>query len=85
MMITVTPAERLTLISKARAEYDRAQAGFERARTRLMTQVGKALDEADVLPPDRKRELGPSAIGRAAGFTREYISQLREARRSPGA
>jgi hypothetical protein len=72
-MITMTPAERLALIAKARTEYDRA-------RSRLMSQVHAALDEADELPPDRRRELGPSAIGRAAKFTREYISQLRDAR-----
>ena len=71
MMITVTPDERLALIAKARAEYDRA-------RSRLMFQVRRALDEADELPPERKRELGPSAIGRAAKFTREYISQIRD-------
>lgn len=77
MMITVTPAERLALIAKARAEYDRA-------RERLMSQVHKALDEGHELPEDRKRELGPSAIGRAAGFTREYISQIRDGRHMHG-
>jgi hypothetical protein len=77
MMTTMTPAERLALIAKARAEYDRA-------RERLMSQIGKALDEADDLPADRKRELGPSAIGRAAQFTREYVSQLRDARPPQG-
>ena len=74
MMITVEPAERLALVAKARSEYDRA-------RERLMTQVRKAIDEGDALPEDRKRELGPSALGRASGFTREYVSQLRDARR----
>lgn len=48
-----------------------------------MYQIGKGLDEAEELPPDRKRELGPSAIGRAAQFTREYVSQLRDSRHSP--
>jgi hypothetical protein len=72
----MTPAERLALIAKARTEYDRAHG-------RLFRQIGDALDDAEALPPERKRELGPSAIGRAAKFTREYISQLRDARRSP--
>lgn len=74
MMITMTPDERLALIAKARAEYDRA-------RARLMSQIGKALDEGEALPQERRRELGPSAIGRVAGFTREYISQVRDARK----
>lgn len=74
MMITVTPDDRLTQIAKARDEYDRA-------RARLMTQIAKALDEADGLPEDRKRQLGPSAISRASRFTREYISQIRDARK----
>jgi hypothetical protein len=77
MMIAVTPTDRLALIARARAEYDRA-------RARLMSQVGKALAEADDLPDERKRELGPSAIGRAAGFTREYISQIRDGRGRSG-
>lgn len=76
MIMTMTPAERLALIARARTDYDRA-------RERLMSQVRKALDEADELPESRKRELGPSAIGRAASFTREYISQLRDGRPAP--
>jgi hypothetical protein len=74
MMITVTPDDRLALIAKARDEFDRA-------RARLMSQIGKALDEADDLPEQRRRELGPSAISRASRFTREYISQIRDARK----
>lgn len=72
-MILMTPAERLALVAKARAEYDRAH-------DRLFRQIGTALDEADELPEERKRELGPSAIGRAAKFTREYIAQIRDSR-----
>lgn len=73
-MILMTPAERLALIAKARAEYDRAH-------DRLFRQIDAGLDEWAELPQERKRELGPSAIGRAAKFTREYISQLRDARK----
>lgn len=81
MMITMTPAERLALVAKARAEYERTQVDAETARTRLMTQIAKALAEGAALPEERKRELGPSAIGRASGFTREYISQIRDGRK----
>jgi hypothetical protein len=83
MMITVTPKERLAQITKTRAEWEPLQQEADRVRQRLMSQIGKALDEQDALPDERKRELGPSAIGRAAGFTREYIAQVRAARRSP--
>jgi hypothetical protein len=81
MMITMTPAERLALIAKTRAEYDSLQAEADRARIRLMTQIGKALEEHAALPAEQKRQLGPSAIGRAAGFTREYIAQIRSKKR----
>lgn len=83
MMITMTPAERLAQIAKTRAEYDGLQGEADRVRTRLMAQIGKALEEHAALPDEQKRQLGPSAIGRAAGFTREYIAQIRAARRSP--
>lgn len=74
MMITVEPVERLARIAKARARYNRA-------RDELMAEIGEAFTEADRLPAARKRELGPSAIGRASEFTREYVSQLRDARK----
>jgi outer membrane protein TolC len=77
MMITVTPTERLTQIAKARAEWEPLQAEADRARQRLMYQINRALDEHEALPDEEKRKLGPSAIGRAAGFTREYIAQIR--------
>jgi hypothetical protein len=70
-MIPMDPAERLALIAKARAEYDRAH-------DRLFGQIYAGINEARELPPERRRELGPSAIGRAAKFTREYISQIRD-------
>jgi outer membrane protein TolC len=81
MMITMTPAGRLAQIAKTRAEYDDVQAEADRIRTRLMSQIGKALEEHAALPDERKRELGPSAIGRAAKFTREYIAQIRSKKR----
>lgn len=74
MIVPMTPAERLALVAKARTEYDRAH-------DRLFRQIDAALDESDELPPERRRELGPSAIGRAAKFTREYISQIRDDRK----
>lgn len=80
MMLTMTPDERLALIAKARAEYDARQAEADAAHKRLMAQIGKGLDEAAKLPGDQKRKLGPSAIGRAANFTREYISKIRDGR-----
>jgi len=75
-MIYVTPEERLAQIARTRAEYDRV-------RTRLFRQIGEALDAGAHLPKPERRKLGPSAIGRAAGFTREYISKICKGR-SPG-
>ena len=65
------PDERLERIRIARAEYDRA-------RTALFQEIGAGLTEGEALPEDQKRQLGPSAIGRAAGFTREYIAKIRD-------
>lgn len=73
MMIGMEPAERLARIARARARYDRA-------RDELMREISDGFADAEALPEGRKRELGPSAIGRAAKFTREYVSQLRDAR-----
>ena len=72
-MIDVTPEDRLAQISKDRADY-------ARARDRLFRHIKEALDEAAGLPEAEKRKLGPSAIGRAASFTREYISKIRDGR-----
>lgn len=82
MMIVVTPDDRLAAIAKARAEYDDRQADADAARGRLMTQIRKALAEGRELPEGERRKLGPSAIGRAAKFTREYVAQLRDGRKS---
>lgn len=71
MMILMEPDERLDRIRRARGEYDRA-------RNRLFREIGEALTEAEALPEQDKRKLGPSAIGRAASFTREYISKIRD-------
>ena len=65
------PEERLERIRKARGEYDRA-------RTRLFREINDGLAEGEALPEKEKRKLGPSAIGRAAGFTREYVSKIRD-------
>jgi hypothetical protein len=65
------PDERLKRISTARAEYDRA-------RTALFREISDALAESEALPEEQKRKLGPSAIGRAARFTREYIAKIRD-------
>lgn len=73
MMITMEPDERLDRIRRARAEYDRA-------RTRLFREISEGLDEGKALPEDQKRKLGPSAIARAANFTREYIAKIRDDR-----
>lgn len=73
MMIVMEPDERLERIRKARGEYDRA-------RSRLFREIGEALTEGSALPDGDKRKLGPSAIARAANFTREYISKIRDGR-----
>ena len=73
MMTLMEPDERLEQIRKDRADFDRA-------RERLHRHIGEALEEAAALPEADKRKLGPSAIGRAANFTREYISKIRDGR-----
>jgi hypothetical protein len=70
-MIHMDPDERLALIRKARADYDRA-------RERLFRQISEALADGAQLPETEKRRLGPSAIGKAADFTREYIAKIRD-------
>jgi hypothetical protein len=74
MMILMEPDERLERIRRARARADRA-------RVDLFTEIREGLAEGEALPDKEKRKLGPSAIGRAAGFTREYISQIRDGRK----
>jgi hypothetical protein len=73
MMSVMEPDERLDRIRKARGRYDRA-------RIDMFSEIREALTEADALPDGDKRKLGPSAIGRAANFTREYISKIRDGR-----
>jgi hypothetical protein len=67
------PDERLERIRKARVEYDRA-------RLRLFREIGDGIAEGEALPYAERRKLGPSAIGRAAGFTREYVAKIRDGR-----
>lgn len=71
MMITMEPDERLERIRRARSRYDRARAD-------LFQEITEGLAEGEALPEKEKRLLGPSAIGRAASFTREYISKIRD-------
>ena len=73
MMIFMEPDERLERIRRARGRYDRA-------RTEMFSEIREALTEAEALPDGLKRKLGPSAIARAANFTREYISKIRDGR-----
>lgn len=73
MMVGMEPEERLERIRKARVEYDRA-------RLRLFREISDGITEGEALPWTEKRKLGPSAIGRAAGFTREYIAKIRDGR-----
>jgi hypothetical protein len=74
----VTPAERLARIEEARAEYDAHAIAAEHAHQQLIDEIRAGLEDAAALPLHRKRELGPSAIGRAADYTREYIAQIRD-------
>ncbi len=78
MMIYVEPDERLERIRQARAKYDRLRGPADRARTELFREIDEAFADADQLPESERRKLGPSAIGRAANFTREYIAKLRD-------
>jgi hypothetical protein len=73
MIVCMEPEERLERIRKARGEYDRA-------RSRLFREISDGITEGEALPEGEQRRLGPSAIGRAAGFTREYIAKIRAGR-----
>jgi hypothetical protein len=70
----MTPDERLAQIAKTRAEYDRV-------RERLFRQIKEGLADGEQLPEKERRKLGPSAIGRAANFTREYIAHIRDGKK----
>ena len=70
------PDERLERIRQARA-------GYDRARTRLFREIRDGLTEGEALPEDQKRKLGPSVISRASGFTREYITKIRDGKADP--
>lgn len=78
MMGAMDTDERLERIRRARAAYDRVRSRADVARAELIDEITAALAECDELPASRKRELGPSALGRAAGYTREYITKLRD-------
>jgi hypothetical protein len=70
------PDERLERIRKARVVYDRARAN-------LFREIRDGLAEAAQLPENQQRKLGPSAIHRASGFTREYIAKIRDGKADP--
>lgn len=72
-MRRLTTQEHLERLRTARADYDRA-------RETLFRFIAEALAEHARLPKGAARQLGPSAIGRAAGFTREYIAKIRDGR-----
>lgn len=78
MMIYVEPAERLERIRQARARWDRLMVPADKARAEMFSEIDAAFADAEKLPEEQKRKLGPSAIGRAANFTREYIAKLRD-------
>ena len=44
----------------------------------MFSEIREALAEGEALPEGQRRKLGPSAIARAANFTREYISKIRD-------
>lgn len=51
-------------IKRARAEYDKGEA----ARIKLFALIREGLADG----------MGPSALARASGFTREYIAKIRD-------
>lgn len=65
------PEAILDRMRKHRAEYDRARAA-------LFQDIADALALHKRLPKGTARRYGPSAIGRASGFTREYIAKIRD-------
>ncbi|MGW5142705.1 hypothetical protein ACWEPH_26910 [Nocardia beijingensis] len=55
-------------IEKARAAYDQAADAYESARKALFDEILTGLEEG----------MGPSAVGRHSGFTREYVARIRD-------
>jgi len=70
------PDERLERIRQARA-------GYDRARARLFREIRDGLADGEALPEAQRRKLGPSVISRASGFTREYITKIRDGKADP--
>lgn len=52
----------------ARAAYDKAADADESARKALFDEILTGLEEG----------MGPSAVGRHSGFTREYVARIRD-------
>ena len=70
-MMTMEPSERLDRIHKARLRLDRAKAA-------LFAEIREGLAEGEQLPKTEKRRLGVVAVSHAAGFSREYVAQIRD-------
>ena len=74
MMITMEPDERLERIRRARARLDRARAA-------LYAEIREGLADGEKLPKSERRKLGPTAVGKAADFSREYVAQIRDGKK----
>lgn len=64
----MTHEDRGRRIEAARAVYDQTEAAYEDARKNLFSEILAAFSE----------DMGPSAIGRHAGWTREYVARIRD-------
>ncbi|WP_254190488.1 hypothetical protein [Nocardia noduli] len=60
--------ERIRRIEQARQHYDVATAAYAEARKELITEIRGGLTEG----------IGPSALARHSGFTREYVGRIRD-------
>lgn len=67
-MSELTGDDRGRRIEQARAVYTQAESAYEAARTELFSEILAAFDEG----------MGPSAIARHSGFTREYAARIRD-------
>lgn len=60
--------ERIRRITAARVVYDDATAVYADARAALLEQIREALAEG----------IGPNALARHSGFSREYVARIRD-------
>ena len=69
-MSTDDHAARIASLETAAAAYAAAYAAYSQARTALIDEITAGVAEG----------MGPSALARHSGFTREYVARIRDGR-----